>query len=71
MRGRGASRGRAVSPRSSLVGRLLVVQATGVGGGVVAANVGAGSQLTQTVVDPDWRSGGNLNPLTDLVQRVR
>lgn len=69
MRGRGASRGRAVSPRSSLVGRLLVVQATDVGGGVVAAN--AGSQLTQTVVDPDWRSGGNLNPLTDLVQRVR
>ena len=39
--------------------------------GVVATNVGAGSQLTQTVVDPDWRSGGNLNLLTDLVQRVR
>lgn len=39
--------------------------------GVVATNVGAGSQVTQTVVDPDWRSGGNLNLLTDLVQRVR
>ena len=39
--------------------------------GVVATNVGAGSQVTQTAVDPDWRSGGNLNLLTDLVQRVR
>ena len=36
MRGRGASRGRAVSPRSSLVGRLLVALATGVVGTLVA-----------------------------------
>ena len=39
--------------------------------GVVATNVGAGSQVIQTVVDPDWRSGGNPNLATDLVQRRR
>ena len=39
--------------------------------GVVATNVGAASQVAQTVVDPDWRNGGNLNLVTDLVQRVR
>ena len=39
--------------------------------GVVATNVGAGSQVTQTAVDPDWRFDGNPNLSTDLVQRLR
>ena len=59
-----------VPPPASLLGdatRVSRLSPTG----VVATDVGAGSQVTQGDVERDWRSGGNLNLLTDLVQRVR
>lgn len=39
--------------------------------GIAATNVGAGAQVVQSAIDPDWRNGGNLNILTDLITRVR
>ncbi|MEX2289952.1 MAG: hypothetical protein WD794_06455, partial [Mycobacteriales bacterium] len=39
--------------------------------GTTALNLGAGTQVVQSALDPDWRDGGNLNILTDLIQRVR
>lgn len=53
----------------------LVADATRLHGltstGRAATNVGAVSQVGQSLVDPDWRNGGNLTLVTDLVQRMR
>lgn len=39
--------------------------------GIVATNVGAVAQAGQSATDPDWRDGGNLEVLTDLIVRAR